>query len=158
MFTTIHNYLYNLSVYYYVPLAVVLTTALHVLGIVILFPIRSPETTKMPVVSLSSGDLFLDILFLPFLETLIFQAFVIYLLKKIKKLNAIAICIISVFPFILAHSSSKYVVALFAGLALSYSYLLYSKKRNAGYAILVVFLIHALLNAKSRALFYFLEY
>lgn len=96
--------------------------------------------------------IFLGCFIAPFIETLIFQALVFFILSKIKffKENKIFIVIVSAFLFSLAHNYS-YIYMLnifFHGLILEYSYLICYEKKD-GFPIFTVMIIHSLYNALS---------
>ncbi len=91
--------------------------------------------------------IFILIFFAPIVETFIFQFLLINVLLKIRLIkSAIAVVVISAIIFAIGHSYNIYgnVYIFISGILLSYSFILYIKKR--GSAFWVVTAIHGLMN------------
>ena len=82
----------------------------------------------------------------PLVETMLFQSLPIYILMTYTKLNNAAVMSISALFFALSHFYSlTYVfVTFFVGFVLAYAYIVYLKKRQSSYWVVVA--IHALRN------------
>lgn len=105
-------------------------------------PTAGPSISDKPLIYQFVGG----VLLAPVIETLIFQAAPILLLKKYSSLKPGAIILVSSLFFAVAHhySISYVLFAFLVGVFLAYSYVLYLKKEAS--AFWVVTAIHSLRN------------
>jgi len=99
---------------------------------------------------ISLKDVVLKIIAVPFVETVIFQLCLIWILSKIKFLNVSLVITISAVFFVLSHNFAKAVVVLPLGFILAYLFCHWWKKTGTlKWAFIVTFLTHALHNTYS---------
>jgi hypothetical protein len=102
---------------------------------------------------ISLKDVVIRIIAVPFVETAIFQLFIIWTLSKAKYLNLSVIIVISAVFFIVSHDFGKAIVVLPLGFILAYVFIHWWKKTgNLKWAFATTFLTHALHNAYSSFL------
>ena len=89
------------------------------------------------------------ITFAPFFETLIFQALVIFIIKRFLTKNFIVLVLISACFFGIIHFYNVYYViyAMFLGLIFASGYILYLRNKSWEDAALAIMLVHALRNS-----------
>jgi len=146
----IDSYLRSVPTYKFIILMVLLSyiVVLPLIPIAILFEldeIGGPDSVRESSYIL---EFILVVIIAPFLETLIFQTSVFYILNKFSffKNRVVIIILISAMAFGMAHSySTIYILLGFVmGLVLAYAYHIYMQKKASSYK--VVTLIHSIRN------------
>lgn len=95
----------------------------------------------------------------PLIETLIFQAFIIYFIKRFLSKRLYIQIFLSAFIFGILHYYSLLLIisAILVGAIFSTAYILYKRKRSWEEAFIAVFLIHAVQNTISVLLRFFIH-
>ncbi|WP_454052932.1 CPBP family intramembrane glutamic endopeptidase [Clostridium sp. Marseille-Q7071] len=147
----LHNFFNKLHVMVFIFLMTTIVYILNILfaGIFLKIANMNPRISYGIIENISIISLISPIFIAPWIETVIFQGFILYLLSNTKNLNRPVIKIlVSALSFGLLHLiyNPFYAISAFvAGIIFAYSYLLYEKKNN--HPIIVTSIIHAANNA-----------
>jgi len=107
-------------------------------------PVGGVHDYNLPLDSLFVLSVFL----VPFIETLVFQLLVIYLLQRFTRFPLWVIVCVSALLFASIHTySALYIIfAFLSGLTLAIVFIACQQKRDYFFAFLIVMLIHAIYN------------
>lgn len=150
IFKKINNFFDKLNMSSFILIMTIITYALNILlAYIVLKTTNIRPKDSYDVVKISLLGLLSPIIIAPWIETVLFQGLIFYILSTTKNLNRPVIKVfVSALCFGLAHiiySPYYATIAFFIGIIFAYSYLLYEKKNSN--PIKVTALIHAGNNA-----------